>query len=87
VLGCYAGAANENDREAIISAIDNRTDKYSTIEKMWVDMGYQGKDLRGKINQEYKIDLEIMKRLQKRFWVHQDTFLALLPKLEEGFKM
>lgn len=73
VLGCYVGAANENDREGIIRAIDNMRGKYGAIKKMWADMGYQGKDLRDKINQEYKIDLEIIKRPQKRFWVHQDT--------------
>jgi putative transposase len=87
VLGCYVGAANENDREGIINAIDNMIDKYGAIEKMWADMGYQGKDLRDKINQRYKIDLEIIKRPQRRFWVHQDTPLELLPAPEEGFKV
>ena len=46
-------AANENDRDGIINALDNMTGKYSTIRKMWLDMSYQGKDLRNKTNQEY----------------------------------
>jgi putative transposase len=87
ILGCYVGAANENDREGIISAIDNMTGKYSTIEKMWADMGYQGKDLKNNISNQYSIDLEIIKRPQKRFWVHQDTPPESLPQVEQGFKV
>ncbi len=93
VLGCYVGAANENNKEGIISSIyiDNMTDKYEAIEKMWADMGYQDKDLKDKINQEYqqeyRIDLEIIKRPPKILQVHQDTPAELLPKLQEGFKV
>lgn len=87
VLGCYVGAANENDREGIINVIENMTGKYGAIEKIWADMGYQGKDLKDRINQEYKIDLEIIKRPQKRFWIRQDTPCQFLPTPEEGFKV
>jgi len=54
---------------------------------MWADMGYQGKDLKSNINNQYGIDLEIIKRPQKRFWVHQDTPPELLPQVEQGFKV
>ena len=73
VLGCYVGAASENDREGILKAIDN--------------MEYQGKNLKSNINDKYSIDLEVIKRPQRRFWVHQDTAIELLPKVEEGFKI
>jgi putative transposase len=54
---------------------------------MWADMGYQGKDLKNNIIKQHAIDLEIIKKPQKRFWVHQDTPIELLPKPEEGFKI
>ena len=54
---------------------------------MWADMGYQGKDLKSNISNEHAIDLEIIKRPQKRFWVHQDTPVELLPMPEDGFKI
>lgn len=50
-------------------------------------MGYQGKDLKSNIKNQHGIDLEIIKRPQKRFWIHKDTPEELLPKLEEGFKV
>lgn len=87
ILGCYVGAANENDREGIIKAIDNMKHKYSKVIKMWADMGYQGKDLKNNINDQYDIDLEIIKRPQKRFWVHQDTPPECFPQVETGFKV
>lgn len=46
VLGCYVGAASENDRDGVKMALDNMKEKYSNIKKMWADMGYQGKDLK-----------------------------------------
>jgi putative transposase len=87
VLGCYVGAANENDREGIVKAIDNMKSKYNQVTKMWADMGYQGKDLKNNISKQHAIDLEIIKRPQKRFWVHKDTPPELYPKAEEGFKV
>ncbi len=87
VLGCYVGAANENDREGVVKAIDNMKCKYKQVTKMWADMGYQGKDLKNNISNQHAIDLEIIKRPQKRFWVHQDTPPEFLPKAEEGFKV
>jgi len=39
VLGCYVGAANENDREGIKPALINMRSKYDTVMKMWADMG------------------------------------------------
>jgi putative transposase len=61
--------------------------KYSTVTKMWADMGYQGNDLKNNLANKYRIELEVIKRPQKRFWVHKDTPPELHPKAEEGFKV
>lgn len=87
ILGCYVGAANENDRDGVLKAIDNMQCKYTQVTKLWADMGYQGKDLRASINDKYSIDLEVIKRPPRSFWVHQDTPLEALPKIETGFKV
>lgn len=87
VLGCYVGAASENDRDGVKMALDNMKKKYSNIKKMWADMGYQGKDLKTHIEEEYGIDIEIVKRPPCRFWVHKDTPLELLPQRDPGFSV
>lgn len=87
LLGCYVGAADENDRTGVKSAISNMKSKYNKVLKMWADMGYQGKDLKDYISNEYGIDLEVVRRPRCRFWVHQDTPPELLPILPSGFKV
>uniref|UniRef100_A0A1B0FE29 F-ATPase gamma subunit n=1 Tax=Glossina morsitans morsitans TaxID=37546 RepID=A0A1B0FE29_GLOMM len=87
VLGCYVGAASENDRGGVKMALDNMKEKYSNIKKMWADMGYQGKDLKDYVKREYGIDIEIVKRPPCRFWVHKDTPLELLPQRHPGFSV
>lgn len=87
VLGCYVGAANENDRDGMKLALKNMTQKYSNVKKMWADMGYQGKDLKAHIIEHYDIDLEIVKRPACRFWVHKDTPPEQIPTREPGFKL
>jgi len=54
---------------------------------MWVDMGYQGDDLKKHIKQQYAIDMEIVKRPRRGFWIHKDTPPELWPKIETGFKV
>jgi putative transposase len=61
--------------------------KYSTVSKMWADMGYQGNDLARDIEQKYRVSLEIVKRPACRFWIAKDTLPELLPKSEVGFKV
>ena len=87
ILGCYVGAANENDRDGVLKVIDNMKHKYIQVTKLWADMGYQGKDLRASINDKHSIDLEVIKRPPRRFWIHQDTPIETLPKIEVGFKV
>ncbi|WP_447933253.1 IS5 family transposase [Wolbachia endosymbiont of Dactylopius coccus] len=87
ILGCYVGAANENDRDGVKIALDNMRKKYTNVRKMWADMGYQGKELKDYVKIEHNIDIEIVKRPPCRFWVHKDTPPELLPKVEPGFKV
>jgi len=61
--------------------------KYTKVKKMWADMGYQGRNLKNHIKEEYDIDIEIVKRPPCRFWVHKDTPPELLPTREQGFKV
>ncbi|MBA8753165.1 IS5-like element ISWpi1 family transposase, partial [Wolbachia pipientis] len=84
---CYVGAANENDRDGIKIALNNMRTKYTKVKKMWADMGYQGRNLKNHIKEEYDIDIEIVKRPPCRFWVHKDTPPELLPTREQGFKV
>jgi putative transposase len=81
------GAASENDRDGIKIALDNMRKKYTNVKKMWADMGYQGRNLKNHIMEEYGIDIEIVKRPPCRFWVHKDTPTELLPVIESGFKV
>ncbi len=81
------GAASENDRDGIKIALDNMRKKYTNVKKMWADMGYQGRNLKNHIKEEYGIDIEIVKRPPCRFWVHKDTPTELLPVRESGFKV
>ncbi len=87
ILGCYVGPANENDREGVKFALKNMVKKYSNVKKMWADMGYVGKDLKTAFCKEFGIDLEIVKRASRRFWVHKDISIEELPQVESGFKI
>ena len=87
VLGCYVGPANENDREGVKYALKNMVKKYIGVKKMWTDMGYIGKDLKASLAKEFGIDLEIVKRPSRRFWVHKNTPIEELPQEESGFKV
>ena len=79
------GAANENDRNGAKLAIKNMITKYSNVKKMWADMGYLEKDLKASLDNEFGIDLKIIKRPRCRFWARADVALALLPKIEKWF--
>jgi putative transposase len=87
ILGCYVGPADENDREGVKYALKNMVQKYTGVKKMWADMGYVGEDLKASLAKEFGIDLEIVKRPGRRVWVHKDTPIEELPKVESGFKV
>lgn len=86
-MGCYVGAANENDRDGIKLALANMNNKYTTVTRMWADMGYLSKELKTYIKENHNIELEIVKRPPCRFWVHKDTLPEALPIRESGFKV
>lgn len=66
--------------------------KFPLVKKLWADMGYQGKNLKDRISQQ-GIDLEIVKRPRKAFWVPgevKDVRAYLESKgieIVEGFKV
>jgi transposase len=68
------------------------TNKFPFVKKLWADMGYQGKSLKEKIG-EQGIDLEIVKRPRKYFWIPaevKDVRSYLESKgieIVEGFKV
>lgn len=86
-MGCYVGAANENDRDGVKITLKNMKKKHKYLKQMWVDMGYQSKELKDHVKQEYDINMEVVKRPPCRFWVHKDTPPELLPTIEAGFKI
>jgi len=87
VLGCYVGPADENDRSGIFKVLENVTMKYNHILKMWADMGYQSQEMQRRIQQEFNIQLDIVKRPRKSYWIKQDTPESEWPKIEPGFKI
>ncbi len=68
----YANAADVNDRTALEKMADVLEDKFPSLKKLWADRGYQGKNLNSRL-QEKKIDLEIVKRPNKYFWVPKEV--------------
>lgn len=85
-------AADVNDRTALENMLDKLKDKFPLVKKLWADMGYQGKNLKDRLNQQ-GIDLEIVKRPRKSFWVPaevKDVRAYLESKgigIVEGFKV
>ena len=61
--------------------------KYSTVVKMWGDMGYLSNELKAYIKEKHNIDFDIVKKAPCRFWVHKDTPLEALPIKDKGFKV
>ena len=60
--------ANENDRPVMLEMLKELKEKFTELKKVWADMGYQGKDWHNAAA-AIGIDLEIVKRPRKSFWV------------------
>ncbi len=60
--------ANENDRPVMLEMLKELKERFTELKKVWADMGYQGKDWR-EAAAAIGIDLEIVKRPRKSFWV------------------
>lgn len=67
-------------------------DKFPLVKKLWADMGYQGKDLKERIGRK-GIDLEIVKRPRKHFYVPAEVtdvrayLQSIGYEIVEGFKV
>jgi putative transposase len=61
-------AANINDRAALLTMLEDSKQRLSSLKKMWADMGYLGQTLKEKVS-DYGIDLEIVKRPRRYFYV------------------
>lgn len=85
-------AADINDRTALESMLSRLKNKFPLVKKLWADMGYQGKNLKDRLKEE-GIDLEVVKRPRKSFWVPaevKDVRAYLESKgieIVEGFKV
>ena len=85
-------AADINDRTTLEKMISKLEDKFPLVKKLWADMGYQGKSLKERIGKQ-GIDLEIVKRPHKYFWVSAEvkdvrTYLESKGmEIAEGFKL
>lgn len=86
-MTCHVGAADENDRQGLLIVLDKCQSICSTVEKIWADMGYQSTPLKQACQEKYKIELEIVKRPPKRFWVHKDKIEEFLKTIDLGFKV
>jgi putative transposase len=66
--------------------------KFPCLTKMWADMGYQGKNFKERVGKQ-GIDLEIVRRPNRRFWVPAEVkdvgaYLQSLGfEVVEGFKV
>ena|GEM_PF-5035708 len=80
------GAASENDRDGVKITLNNMRKKYTNIKKMWADMGYQGKNLKTHIKEEYGIDVEIVKRPPCRFGYIKTHHLSCYQQENRGLK-
>jgi len=85
-------AADVNDRIALESIVRHLKDKFPLVKKLWADMGYQGKNLKNRIS-EQGIDLEIVKRPRKYFYVPAEVkdvtayLQSIGYEVVEGFKV
>ena len=88
----YVSSADVNDRTALERMVDVLQDKIPSLKKLWADMGYQGKNLKTRL-EEKGINVEIVKRPNKYFWVPRevkDVAAWLKEKgieIVEGFKV
>jgi transposase len=65
-------AANINDRSGLLAMLECSKESLLTLKKIWADMGYLGQALKEKVN-TYGIDLEIVKRPRKYFYVPKEV--------------
>jgi putative transposase len=74
-------AANLTEKKGAIALLEYIKDKFPRLEKIFADGGYDGVDFRSTIQQDYHLDLEVVKRTQKKGfkllpwrWIVERTF-------------
>ena len=82
VLKTLITEANLDDREGLFRILDTGMEQFPRLQKIWVDGGYRGSQLRGIF--EYDIDIEVVKKpsarefkVTPRRWVVERTFAWL----------
>ncbi|KIC77095.1 Transposase [Neochlamydia sp. TUME1] len=87
LLTCYVGTADENKRAGLIKLLDKCKSLFSTITKVWADIGYQGTLLKQTCHNKYDIGVEIVRRSPRRYWMHKDKIAEFSKTTDLSFKV
>ncbi len=78
-------AANIGEKKGAITLLEQIQNKFPRLEKIFADGGYQGEDFHEQIQKDYDLDLEVVKRTQKKGfkvlpwrWIVERTFAWLV---------
>lgn len=78
-------AANMAEKKGAIQLLEQIKNQFPRLEKLFADGGYQGEDFHNQIQEDYDLDLEVVKRTQKRGfkvlpwrWIVERTFAWLM---------
>ena len=59
-------AANLAEKKGAIQLLKKIRDKFPRLEKIFSDGGYQGQDFHQRVQDDYNLDLEVVKRNQSK---------------------
>jgi putative transposase len=78
-------AANMAQKKGAIQLLEQIKNQFPRLEKLFADGGYQGKDFHNQIQEDYDLDLEVVKPTQKKGfkvlpwrWIVERTFAWLM---------
>ena len=78
-------AANIAEKKGAIQLLEEIKDKFPRLEKIFADGGYQGQNFHNQVQDDYNLDLEVVKRNQNKGfkvlpwrWIVERTFAWLL---------
>ncbi len=78
-------AANLAEKKGAIQLLEKIRDKFPRLEKIFADGGYQGQDFHQRVQDDYNLDLKVVKRNQSKGfkvlpwrWIVERTFAWLL---------
>ena len=85
ILSVIVTAANLGEKKGAILLLEEINCKFTRLEKIFADGGYQGTDFHDQIEENYCLDLEVVKRTQKKGfkvlpwrWIVERTFAWLM---------